>query len=60
MLAGTIGCSVRRHETPLSPRTPWSYRALRPLLFALDAERAHRITGKAARIEERRDDLNKG
>ena len=34
-------------------RTPWIYRTLRPLLFSLDAERAHRLTMGGLRLASR-------
>ena len=34
-------------------RTPWIYRTLRPLLFWLDAERAHRLTMAGLRLASR-------
>ncbi len=34
----------------MSSRTPWIYRTLRPLLFSLDAETAHRLTMRSLRL----------
>jgi dihydroorotate dehydrogenase len=34
----------------LSPTTPWIYRAVRPLLFSVDAELAHRLTLELLRL----------